>query len=347
MAVMVPREKFAARSAELRPPRSTDQFVRRGVADQGPKTIVGARVESQPIMAHDVGLALLFGGSHIAIDGDITFFEGVHPPYCVVGTGSDSVPAVEKTQHVDGPVLSTLHWNSVVYGHFLLESLPQIAFFHELDQLFPGIKVAVRAPWPRWIADIIGHFIPHDRIVRVPLDGAVATDRLILVDCLLHRPPLSLHYSLQDIVHQAIDRAPKTDTPELIFLSRKKRREQWGDFRVWENEAEVAQALDGFTVIDPDEVAWLDQVHLFANARCVVGEFSSALHNAIFSRPGTRLVAVNWVNHVQDIIAAAGGHEINYILPEDGAPRLWAPKSPTQAFRVRIEDARAAVFAGR
>lgn len=56
----------------------------------------------------------------------------------------------------------------------------------------------------------------------------------------------------------------------------------------------------------------------FAGAKLIVGEFGSALHNAIFSPKGTTVLGMNHINSCQTRIAQLRRHRIGYILPADG-----------------------------
>ena len=55
----------------------------------------------------------------------------------------------------------------------------------------------------------------------------------------------------------------------------------------------------------------------------MAGEFGSALHNTIFSPPGTQVIAVNFFNHYQSAIARVRRQRIAFVPPEDGTFRHW------------------------
>jgi capsular polysaccharide biosynthesis protein len=121
-----------------------------------------------------------------------------------------------------------------------------------------------------------------------------------------------------------------------IFLS----REGVQSFRTLRNEAELAQVARGFgfEVVRPQTLAWADQVRMFASASHVIGEFSSALHGAMFSPAETKVVCLNWLGPVQSAIAASLGHRIGYVMPSGGAEIRFRPGwTETQYFEIDPE----------
>jgi capsular polysaccharide biosynthesis protein len=96
----------------------------------------------------------------------------------------------------------------------------------------------------------------------------------------------------------------------------------------------------GFKILDPSRSGSLrEQARIFNKAKVIVGEFSSSLHNAIFSRKGSQIIALNFVNDVQNQIAVMRGHKIGYIVPTRG-PVHWADKEP---YQLEMSDVRNAV----
>ncbi len=114
---------------------------------------------------------------------------------------------------------------------------------------------------------------------------------------------------------------------EKLFLSR--RAITKGRHKV-ENREEIGAAISalGYAIIRPEELSFEDQIRAIDNARIIVGEYGSALHNAIFARPGTTVVCLNWINSYQSQIASLFGHKVGYIPPDDGQFRdsdaIWS-----------------------
>ena len=75
----------------------------------------------------------------------------------------------------------------------------------------------------------------------------------------------------------------------------------------------------GFEAVSPEKLTLQEQIALFADARHIVGEFSSALHNALFSPMGCRVMAMNYNTECQSRIGNFRQHSVGYILPAEGA----------------------------
>jgi len=73
--------------------------------------------------------------------------------------------------------------------------------------------------------------------------------------------------------------APEIESPENIFITRKK-----GIRRNIINSEEIEQvaAQKGFTVVEPGNYTWVQQVKLFSNAKNVIGAHGAGLTNIMF-----------------------------------------------------------------
>ncbi len=77
-----------------------------------------------------------------------------------------------------------------------------------------------------------------------------------------------------------------------IFVARRGRSQ--GGYRPLVNEAELVVAMEaaGFLVVEPELLSTAAQMGLFAQAEVVVGLGGGSMFNAVFCRPGTRLVSI-------------------------------------------------------
>ena len=76
--------------------------------------------------------------------------------------------------------------------------------------------------------------------------------------------------------------------PENVFLARKPWR--WAHL-VTASEIEAVAHEHGFTVVYPEELTFIEQVNLLANAKRVVAPEGSALFLCYFASPGTKLLS--------------------------------------------------------
>ena len=114
-----------------------------------------------------------------------------------------------------------------------------------------------------------------------------------------------------------------------LFVSRR----NWGnDSRTLINalEVEAQLAADGFEIVYPEEMSIPDQVRMFSEARVLVGEYGSGLHNSIFCGPDAMVVALRGTaghpGFLQSGLCAALGQRMGYVFcgtsDEAGRQRL-------------------------
>ena len=103
--------------------------------------------------------------------------------------------------------------------------------------------------------------------------------------------------------------------PEKIFLRRN------SGARKVTNSVELEKLLtsQGYVIVEPEKLTFLQQVKLFANAKVIVGPTGAAFANAVFCEPGTQvgiLISKHkdmsygfWVNVLGPI-----GIKVSYVL---------------------------------
>jgi capsular polysaccharide biosynthesis protein len=84
----------------------------------------------------------------------------------------------------------------------------------------------------------------------------------------------------------------------------------------------------GFTVVAPETLSFAEQARLFAGAEAVVAPHGAALANAVFCRPGTRIVelfAPGYVNVCYWALANQVGLDYRYLLARGVADGTGRP----------------------
>ena len=288
------------------------------------------------VHAYAAGNATVWGNGLISSGNQF-----VAPWDCIPGyfranlrAGGQPLPAIQsgalklenpETLALDYPVACALHPN-IVYGHFLLEMLPRLYVLSVLRQLGADFPLLLSSRVAPWVKDFVKLLHPDERIVWYDAAKQRVTAPSVILPSMMHtdhnfHPAINLMVS--DLIKAAGQGAAglgDTAGPERIFLSRAK----FGEDRI-ENETEVEQVMTdfGFAVVRPHELSPVAQIRLFAGAKIVAGEFGSALHNTIFSPPGTQVIAVNFFNHYQSAIARVRRQRIAFVPPEDGTFRHW------------------------
>ena len=131
--------------------------------------------------------------------------------------------------------------------------------------------------------------IPREKVSQFTPDTYVRADRLILPYSVMAYQPEALAYirRLGGITPQETERRP---TPgRRLFVSRAD-----ASFRRLIGESELRPALEamGFEFITLAGVGVYDTAQIFRDAEIVVGPFGSGLMNAVFCRPGTKLLEI-------------------------------------------------------
>lgn len=220
-----------------------------------------------------------------------------------------------------------------VYGHWLLDFLPRAWLFTEV--FGHGEEVNLVVPWdtPAFALRMLDQAfpMPRARLVRYGLPELIRLE-MAIIPSVLHEdyrfhPAMNRFVGyLQDVVA-----APSPPETPKLFVSRASlvdsRRPHT---RRLANEAELRAALeaDGFVTVSPESLPWAQQIALFSQARVIVGEGGSGLHNCLFAR-AARVVCLRPIDGVAADISALRGHALCAIHPQGEA---------ADAFSVDVAD---------
>lgn len=190
-----------------------------------------------------------------------------------------------------------------IYGHWILDLLSQAVAGR--DNLPANVPFLVRRNIPGYAVRLLEHIgIPEKRLLKeMPPMGHLHEPK----DCLrvdaLHvatgaRNHTYLDPSRCDVYDQFLSMAPKTPVvrADRIFISRAAfhRAEPNKAKRRMINASQVEDVFSklGFACVQPEKLSFLDQIAMFRHAGIVAGEDGSALHNALWSRPGSTLICL-------------------------------------------------------
>lgn len=207
-----------------------------------------------------------------------------------------------------------------MYGHWLVDFLPRL---HVLSQL--GLDLQAQT-----------YLLPHNilpfarqwlALLKIG-EAQIRTYDVMAERCMLARALVPTSFRgdgrANTLLAQA-SRAFKTTiigTPELpatrrLFVSRRR----WGnESRTLVNAQQIEEQLasDGFEIVYPEELTIPEQVRVFAEARLIVGEYGSGLHNSIFAGPSATVIALRGTQghpgFLQSGLCAALGQEVGYLF---------------------------------
>jgi len=222
----------------------------------------------------------------------------------------------------DDNVVMMKHPGYDIYGHWILDTVPQLLMTKYMD--LPASTTFVFdnvADWMRLLleASEIEYFRTyqcrlsehHNLAMPSGLNNGYALAQPINTVAWNN---LRLHFN-----HLGVKAGPSSH--ERLYVSRR----NWGGQRGIANEDDVEQVMKeaGFTVFHPQQHSLAEQAAILENARVVVGEDGSALHSLVFTRPGARLgilMHADRMNLWHAGICDAMGHRLGYwALGQEGS----------------------------
>jgi capsular polysaccharide biosynthesis protein len=173
------------------------------------------------------------------------------------------------------------------FGHYLLDIAPLIHLGATMG--VPMLSWTLR-PWQRALIarrDVAPGLIREIRPRPVFLKHAIVSNRLSGVSSQNAHP--QHREAFGRILENVRRRAPAMSTPERVLICR-----SLANSRNLTNRAAMIEALKalGFVAVQPEKLEFDEQVLLFAQADAIVCEFGAAMANAMFCKPGTKVVEI-------------------------------------------------------
>lgn len=239
--------------------------------------------------------------------------RSVDLPYLIeTGTGETEERLPSDRHHL---YLGSI--GSFNYGHFLVDDLTRFDAVH-LSRPPDGRGLCVLMTAHDAVIDplreaalrlVVGDGVPFEiRFLR--------RTRRYRFDAMLYPSPVTVHpavkhpEALERMTARAVAAAASSRirARKRLFVVRRPERG-----RALVNGAEIARILAQrrFVAVDPEGLAFDEQVALFAGAEIVIGQMGAAMGNTVFCRPGTRvlyLAPTGWTEPFYWDLAAARGH---------------------------------------
>lgn len=301
------------------------------------------------VRAYAVAGAQLWGDGIVTQGGGFVFLGDCLPDYYSNWIKPDghgfSLPLQEPERWMAReriasarPVACAIHPN-MVYGHFLLEMLPRLFVAGLLRQCGAQFAIAVPSTAPGWMRRFVDLYVPiEDQIVYDPARHVIDAPSIILPSMMHEKHNFHPAFNLlvADLRGRVglppIPAAARGPTPRRIYLSR--RRLEQNNRLLNQDEIETLMPRLGFTIVHPQELSIHDQLALFDGAEVVAGEYSSALHNTLFSRPGTRVISLDSYSWYQGAIGRLRQQPHGFVAPDDGTFRYWRLTTPERNYRI-------------
>jgi capsular polysaccharide biosynthesis protein len=281
-------------------------------------------------------------------DIDPSFFSASrHSAWVVTAEDDPTCLQIDEAFSLLGPQLGA-------FGDFMMQYLPRY-LWAEMSGELPHVPVLSSTRLPQTIRDAIRVVVPGDvEIIEVDPFQPVHLGRLWCASNITYAPAREVmdeRYSSQhsypspelivpvvsELNRRVASHVVRDTAPENVYLARQPWL--WGQLV---NAAEIESVADehGFTVVYPDELTFVEQVNLVANAKRVLAPEGSALFLCYFASPGTRLLilenaVVEGVNVYQaffpncELTAIAG----TVVDRDDGFPHRASYRIDPQRFR--------------
>jgi O-antigen biosynthesis protein WbqL len=166
--------------------------------------------------------------------------------------------------------------------------------------------------------------VPEAEIVVYDEDREYLVAERLFVPDLWFSGEYFYHSSLNELLDNLGERVNSPEEPiRRVYVT----RESTSAFREMENREEIEEIARSFEFecVSPETRSISEQVALFRNASIIAGEYGSALHNTIFSRKNTIVLAFNCINSCQSRIAELREQRLGILLPTDGQPVTFRP----------------------
>ena len=224
------------------------------------------------------------------------------------------------------------------YGHWLWDVLPRIYLF---NKFFPLKKIdffltpSVRFSFQKDSLRLLG--LPKKKIIdsnnyrHLQAEEIYATSHPSF-----HHPEKISRFTIEFLRKSFLTKkilSGKNDF-KMIYLDRaenalinNKNIINFRNLRVILNEDEVKKYLIsiGFKIIKPQNFSFKNQINIFHNVKCVMSLQGAGLANAVFCRPGTKIIEVKTINAGNEFLRISKFCKLNHyqislkpILKSDG-----------------------------
>lgn len=288
----------------------------------------GSRSRPTELVALDIELT---GACFPCRDGRPLFVPGVHPGYLrdLLDTSPGlaeqrrlaALPGVEKLlgSAAGEELFVFYHPNCNNFGHFLIECLPKLLTVKQVVGSSEPPRLVVPADAPAFVERFLAALLPGWPLLKLE-HGCRYRGRFVSATL---DPMYKYHPELVAAFHSESANAARqwgASEPgdEMIFVSRSAVGPSYR--RLVNAEAIEAIARSrGLSMVWPERLTPAQQMACFAGARLIVGEYGSGLHNALYRKGGAVVVALNWINLVQQAIGAVCDQVVEFIPPQGGA----------------------------
>ncbi len=236
-----------------------------------------------------------------------------------------------EAEHIPGRVVALVQQEPLIYGSWLFRAVTKLTSLERLG--LKDERVMAHLLYPSYREALVLGGLKADKLIHQDTRRMYRFDHVI-VPCnrnghaFLDNESLAVFKSLRE-------KSGYKHDGRKIYVARNKPGEpnSWNG-RVMLNEAELIERLIplGFEIVVPHRLPLPEQIRIFASAGFVLGASGSAMFNAMFCQPGTKLIDIesepHWINAHMCLFSSLGldyGIFVGKVDPADTADvhRKW------------------------
>lgn len=275
-----------------------------------------------------------------------TFFLGRHKLHGAIlrEPGLDAYTAQQEVAtngvRYNGTVYHADADHPHVYGHVLIDFIAKLWAYKHVPK---GTPLATSVKIGRSYGLMISQLgIDPDKIV--PIDQPIIPNAVFFPGIAFGRRD-GLYPQAFEVFDKIgrLGKRSQISVPERIYVARTRTR---GRSLVNELEMEAWFNQQGFVSVHPQELPIEDQIAIFARAKMIAGPAGSAMHNAVFSPPETKILLATssaWL-HLADIFISRAEGSLGFVFGDPLTPPSRGHSS-NKAWSIEMDDVRMAATA--
>ena len=211
------------------------------------------------------------------------------------------------------------------YGHWMWDVLPRIYLF---KKFFPLKKIdfflapSVRFSFQKDSLKLLG--LPEKKIIESHNYRHLQAEEIYATSHpSFHHPEKISRFSIEFLRKSFLTKKilSKKKNFKMIYLDRgesglinNKNLINFRNYRIILNEDEVKKYLIsiGFKIIKPQNLSFKDQINIFYNVKCVISLHGAGLTNAVFCRPGTKIIEIKTINAGNEFLRISKFCKLNH-----------------------------------
>ncbi len=245
------------------------------------------------------------------------------------------------SERIKGRVVALVSQEPIIYGSWLFRVLAKVGQLEKLG--LTDEKLLVHNLYPTFKESLELAGIKTDRLIHQDMQKIYKLDHVIVPG---HRNGHAfLDNESRAVFTRMRDRVGGKPEGRKLYIARNKPGQQNWNGRVMLNEAELVEQLvkAGFEIVVPGTLTMQEQIRTFASAGFIVGGSGSAMFNAVYCQPGTKLIDIeaepHWINAHMCLFSSLQldyGVFVGKVDPTDTAAqhRRWTVNVPALMARI-------------